>query len=81
MQQIEVNGWGDSHGLCIPWGLATALGFHNGDSLEAAHAEDGLLIRKKASKTYRLADIIDSFPSSDVAGEVDFGRPKGAEVW
>ncbi|MDR1920670.1 MAG: AbrB/MazE/SpoVT family DNA-binding domain-containing protein [Candidatus Adiutrix sp.] len=81
MQQIKISAWGNSLGFRIPRGLADSFDIQAGDVLELTAVDEGLLIKKPSGKAYRLADILDSFPSSKVAPEIDFGPPKGDEAW
>jgi len=82
MQQIKISAWGNSLGFRIPRGLADNYNLQAGDILELTPVDEGLLIKKAAAKTtYRLADILDSFASSEAAPPVDFGEPKGEEIW
>jgi antitoxin component of MazEF toxin-antitoxin module len=81
MQHIKISAWGNSLGFRIPRGLADSYNLQAGDVLELTPVDEGLLIKKTSGKTYRLADILDSFASSEVASEVDFGEPRGEEVW
>lgn len=81
MQQIRISAWGNSLGFRIPRGVADSFDIRAGDVLEMTPVEEGLLIKKPSGKIYRLADILDSFSSSKTAPEVDFGAPKGDEIW
>ena len=81
MQQVKISVLGNSLGFHIPPGLASNYNIHAGDVLELTPVDEGLLIKKASGKTYRLSDILDSFVSSDVAPQVDFGEPRGEEVW
>lgn len=81
MQQIKVSNWGNSLGFRIPRGIADSFDIQAGDVLELTSVDEGLLIKKSSGKVYRLADILDSFPSAKTASEVDFGEPKGDEIW
>ena len=81
MLQIKISAWGNSLGFRIPRGLADSYNIQAGDVLEVTPVNDGLLIKKSSAKTYRLADILNSFASSKVVPEVDFGESKGEEAW
>jgi len=83
MQQVHVARWGNSLGFRIPRGIADSLNIRAGDALELAPAEGGLLLKKAAGsgKRYALADILDSFATSSVHPEIDFGAPQGDEAW
>jgi hypothetical protein len=50
----------------------------------AGMLDDALLRQKEVvatQKRYRLADVLDSFPSSEECPLVDFGSPRGEEAW
>ena len=81
MQQVKISAWGNSLGFRIPRGIADSYNIQAGDLLELTPVDEGLLIKKTTGKIYRLADILDSFPSSEVAPQVDFGSPRGEEIW
>jgi len=81
MQQVKLSSWGNSLGIRIPRGLADSYNLQAGDVLELTPVDDGLLIKKTSGKTYRLADILDSFASSETAPLVDLGEPRGEEIW
>jgi len=81
MQQIKISVWGNSLGFRIPRGLADSYSIRAGDVLELTPVDDGLLLKKTTGKTYRLSDILDSFASSAVVPQVDFGEPRGEEIW
>lgn len=83
MQQVHITKWGNSLGFRIPRGIADSLDIRVGDTLELAPADGGLLLKKAShrGKRYALTDILDSFASSSIHTEVDFGNPQGEEVW
>ena len=83
MQQVTITKWGNSLGFRIPRGVADSMDIQAGDTLELTPAEGGLLVQKTtpAKKRYALADILDSFPSSEAHPAIDFGTPKGDEIW
>ena len=81
MQQIKISVWGNSLGFRIPRGLADSYNIQAGDILELTPVDDGLLIKKTPVRTYRLVDILDSFASSEDAPQIDFGEPRGEEIW
>jgi len=81
MQQIKISVWGNSLGFRIPRGLADSYNIQAGDILELTPVDEGLLIKKSPGRTYHLADILDSFASSEDAPQVDFGEPRGEEIW
>lgn len=82
MQNIQVSKWGNSLGVRIPRGIVESLGINEGDKLELMTTTDGITLRKvKAKREYRLEEILDCFPRTDVYEEVSWGEPRGKEVW
>ena len=83
MSQILVSRWGSDLGLRIPGDMAAGLDLRAGDTLEVRASVDGLLLTRDrpGRKSYRLADVLDSFPSSEERPLVDFGPSKGEEAW
>lgn len=87
MSHVKVAIWGENLGFCIPKRMADSLDIHVGDTLEVSPTGEGMLVKKTShtaspsTKLYRLADILDSFPSSSDHPEVDFGGPVGEEAW
>ena len=83
MQHVQISKWGNSLGFRIPRGIADSMDIKAGDALELIPSEDGVLLRKADSrgKRYALADILNSFASSEECPAVDFGQPRGEEVW
>jgi antitoxin MazE len=83
MQQVHISKWGNSLGFRIPRGIADSLEIKAGDTLELTPAEGGLLLKKTKAKgkRYALEDILDSFTPSSAHPEVDFGKPRGEEIW
>ena len=77
MQQVKISVWGNSLGFRIPRGIADSFNIQAGDVLELATVDEGLLIKKPAGKAYKLADILDSFVSSEDCPAVDFGQAQG----
>jgi len=81
MQQVKLSSWGKGLAFRIPRCLADRYNLKAGDVLELTPVDDGLLIKKTSAKTYRLADILDSFASSEAVPQVDLGEPRGEEIW
>ena len=82
MSQVKVTVWGDGLAVPIPRGVIDLLKIEAGDTLELTPAEKGVLVRKaEAERRYNLADILDSFIPADDCPEMDWGGPKGEEIW
>ena len=82
MQNIQVSKWGNSLGVRIPRGIVESLGISEGDKLELTTSSNGITLRKvRSAPKYRLDDILDCFPGTDVCEEVSWGEPRGREVW
>jgi len=83
MQHVHISKWGNSLGFRIPRGIVDSMDIKAGDALELIPAEEGILLKKAVSrgKRYALADILDSFTPLEDCPAVNFGDPRGEEVW
>lgn len=85
-----VQKWGNSQGLRIPKVLLDALGIRENDRVELVQSDDTISIKKVMPMQHRsLEERLVAFygkPLNEIDRiaddtEVDWGTPKGAEVW
>ncbi|MFZ2555756.1 MAG: AbrB/MazE/SpoVT family DNA-binding domain-containing protein [Minisyncoccia bacterium] len=80
---ISVRKWGNGHGVLLPKAFVDSLG------LESAEVETTLrgssIILTKAipvkSKKLTLAAMVKGIRKNDRHELIDFGKPRGREVW
>jgi antitoxin MazE len=82
---VRFRKWGNSVAVRIPRSIAQAIGAAPGKSVRLT-IKDGTLVLEplpKASRKRRstLEDLLAGMTREDVPPEVDWGPPRGGEVW
>lgn len=79
----KVQPWGNSQGLRLSRQLLQEVGISVGDALEVK-VEEGRIVLSPARRgrgTVSLQELVREIPPGYRAGEVEWGTPKGDEVW
>lgn len=79
----KIQKWGNSQGLRITKALLTDAQINVGDDVNIS-VKDGALIvtsAQKNRKKYNLKKLVAKIPDGYQAGETDWGKPAGKEVW
>ena len=77
----KIQKWGNSLGVRIPKSFAKGARVQAGISVDMT-IEDGRLVITPVEKTvYDLAELVRQITPENLHGEVDFGPPRGKEVW
>lgn len=86
--QATIQRWGNSQGLRIPKVLLDALGIQENDRVELTQTHDGIHIRKTKAAHRSLEERLTAFYGKTIdqvprvgQQEVDWGGPRGDEVW
>jgi antitoxin MazE len=76
-----IQKWGNSLALRIPKALATEVRLAEGEQVELQVTGDGVLLKPRHRKRYRLQDLVAGIKPGNRHAEVSLGRPAGREVW
>ena len=84
-----IQKWGNSNGLRIPKAFLDTLGLRENDRVELIQTEDAITIKKAAAVPHKtLEERLTEFYGKPIqelgplqAGEVDWGKAEGREVW
>jgi antitoxin MazE len=76
--KVQVSRWGNSLAVRIPSKAAQSLGVVEGTVAELTVRGDQMTIRP--TRAYRLKDLLAGITKENLHGEVNTGRPRGAEV-
>ena len=83
-----IQKWGNSQGLRLPKALLDLTGLQENDRVELTQAEDGIYIKKAATKHRTLEEYLVDFygkPIDEIPplteGEYDWGQSRGRELW
>jgi antitoxin MazE len=76
----RIQKWGNSLALRIPKAAADEAGLTQGSEVDLKVEQGKLVVRRRAPKVYRLADLLRGVRKSNLHGELDFGPPVGREL-
>lgn len=80
MQQLAIAKWGNSLALRLPRHIVQGAGLTEGAPVEVS-VQDGALLVTPVRKKYKLAELLALMQEEHRHGEVDWGEPRGQEVW
>jgi len=79
----KIQKWGNSQGLRLGKQVLVDARIAVGDSVDVA-ARDGVIVIapvKRIRGKQSLQDLVSRIPRNYKTGELDWGRPRGREVW
>ena len=77
-----IQKWGNSQGIRIPKTVLKSLNLKQNDSVEIITNQDTIIIKKLNNKKHlTLEERLKNFNGEYNAQEVDWGKPKGKEIW
>ena len=74
----RISKWGSSLAVRIPKAIAEEWGVKEGTSIELTRDAKGLVLKKRRKS---LEEMVESLKNADLHPEVDWGPPRGKEVW
>lgn len=79
----KLQKWGNSQGIRINRNILEDSGLSPGDEVDVTAEEGKIIIRpsQRRKKKYRLDDLVQRTPKNYRSEEVDWGTPKGREIW
>jgi antitoxin MazE len=82
---VEFRKWGNSLAIRIPKALADAINARDGKRAELNVQGDTLVLRLvprvKRKQRYSLDELLSGMTRDNVPQEVDWGPPRGTEIW
>jgi antitoxin MazE len=78
--QGTVQKWGNSYGIRIRKLIAEKLNIHAGSRIDI-DVVDGKMVVTPADPEYSLDELVSGINTGNLHGEVETGRPLGAEIW
>lgn len=82
---VEFRKWGNSLAVRIPKALANAVKARDGKRVELTVNGDTLVLRPvtrpKRKPRYTLDELLAGMTRKNVPQEVDWGPPRGTEIW
>ncbi len=79
----KIQKWGNSQGVRIPKNILSEAGVEIGQEIELVVEEGSISIypKKKIRGKYKIEELVAKIPKKSKFKEVDWGPPKGREVW
>ena len=74
----HVSKWGSSLAVRIPKSIAEMWGVDEGSAIDIVPQGDEVILRKKR---YDLAELVAQITPDNEHPEVEWGAPRGDEVW
>jgi antitoxin MazE len=78
--KVELVKWGNSHAVRIPKVVLDRVDIHEGDELEV-RIENGGIVLQLATPKLRLRDLVKRIKADNLHGELNWGKPRGRELW
>ena len=78
-----ISKWGNGQGIRLPKTLMELLEWENNDKLEIIVDEGNIKIRTAENKRKRksIEELFANYEGEYKAQEIDWGEPKGEEIW
>lgn len=79
----KIQKWGNSQGLRLAKNLLADAQLNVGDEVDIK-VKDGIMLvipAKRIRGRHNLKDLVSRIPENFQAGEIDWGKPVGKEVW
>ena len=74
-----IHKWGNSLAVRLPKALADEVQVHEGAKVELVATPEGVLVKTKRRRRYRLSDLLAGITPDNVHPETDWGRSVGKE--
>ena len=74
----RISKWGSSLAVRIPKAIAEEWGVEDGTTVEMSRDAKGLHLRKRK---YTLEELLEGMKDADLPPAVDWGPPRGKEIW
>lgn len=76
--EISIKKWGNSWGIRIPQKILNSLKIQESQKLNI-EVENGKIILRPISK--ELDIFLSQISQNNLHNEIEFGKPKGSEIW
>ncbi len=80
IMNVTIKKWGNSLALRLPKALASEVHITEGAEVDLIRTDEGLLLKPKSQRRYRLSELVRGITSRNVHLETDWGTPVGREI-
>lgn len=79
---VQIQKWGNSHGIRLPKKIITSLKWQQGAELSLSVNDNKLLIEQVSNNHQNIKELFKDFNSDDYKpSEIYWGAPVGRELW
>lgn len=78
--RVQIQKWGNSLALRIPKAFAVESNIEEGSTVLVTLEQKGILMKAEKNEL-TLENLIGGITNDNIHDEIDFGEPKGNEVW
>lgn len=79
--KTSVKRWGNSAAIRIPAAVLDATGVHIDEEVDIREEAGRIVIEPVRKKTYKLEDLLKGISKDNLHEAIDFGSPRGKEIW
>jgi antitoxin MazE len=79
--ETKIQKWGNSLGVRIPSSIAKRQSIQAGSIVTVEETADAISIRVVKNKPETLAELVAQITPENQHPEVDWGEPRGKEIW
>lgn len=79
--KTKVQKWGNSLAVRLPCSIVRQAGIKPGDSLEIQVSNGCVILIPATAPEYCLDDLLKKVTKKNIYCEIDWGKPRGKEVW
>ena len=77
----SIQKWGNSHGLRIPKNFLDSLNWREDEPIEIILSQNKIILKSAKSKKKSIQELFKDYHDDIQLSEIDWGVPKGKEVW
>lgn len=82
--KVQFQKWGNSLAVRVPQVVAREIGAAEGKSADMTVENGALIVRptaRRRKRKYRLEDLVAGITPENRHPEIDWGPPRGREIW
>lgn len=77
----KIDRWGNSLGLRLPKVMTEQLSLNEGSSVVVTIEKNALVLRPQKKHSETLKQLLGRIAPNNLHGAVDWGKPRGKEIW
>ncbi len=79
--ETKIQKWGNSLGIRLPKSVTESQLLSAGSSVKISSVDNKIIIEKQVKRKMTLKERVDLITSENRHDEIDWGKPRGNEIW